>query len=48
MRRLAIARKGIVGAVTAASPIPTQLVSGWDDPVSVRTDSTATYKARIQ
>ena len=32
----------LVGAVTAASPIPIQLVSGWCPPISVRTDSTAT------
>ena len=40
--RFARASSGIVGAVTAASPTPIQLVFGWCPPSSVRTDSTAT------
>jgi len=44
-RRLARASSGMVGAVTAASAMPTQLTSGWSPSISVRTDSTATYPA---
>jgi len=41
-RCFARASNGIVGAVKAARPIPTQLVSGWCAPKNVRTDSTPT------
>jgi hypothetical protein len=37
---LARASSGIVGAVTAASPIPTQLASGWSPETSERVAST--------
>jgi len=38
--RLARASSGIVGAVTAARPIPTQLASGWCEPSRSRIAST--------
>ena len=41
-RRFAAASSGIVTAVKAASPMPTQLVPGSSRATSVRTDSTPT------
>ena len=38
--RLARASSGIVGAVKAASPIPTQLAAGWWEPTRSRVAST--------
>ena len=39
---LAIASGGIVARVTAASPIPTQLASGWSPAINCRMASTPT------
>jgi len=41
-RRFQAASSGIVGAVKAARPIPTQLAAGWWPPISERKDSTPT------
>lgn len=45
---MAIPSSGMRITEPAASPIPTQLVSGCAPPASVRTDSNATYGARMK